>query len=134
MTTAVSTSLARGGDWLLQAPDPGAVLTPEQITDEHRLIGRTAQAFVENEVLPVLDRLEQKDWALARTLVQRSGALGLLGVDVPETYGGVALDKTSSLIVSERMARSASFGAAFGAQANLTIVPLVLFGSEAQKE
>ena len=68
------------------------------------------------------------------TLVKRCGELGLLGVDVPEAYGGVQLDKVTSLIVSERMARSASFGATFGAQANLTVLPLSLFGTDAQKQ
>src|SRR5262245_25665491 len=134
MTTAASTSILRGGEWLLQDADPDVVFTPERLTDEHRLIGRTAQEFVDNEVLPILDKLEQKDWDLARKLVQRGGSLGLLGVDVPEAYGGVGLDKVTSLVVSEKLARSASFGAAFGAQANLTIVPLMLFGSEAQKQ
>jgi alkylation response protein AidB-like acyl-CoA dehydrogenase len=134
MTTAVSTSVLRGGEWLLQSPHADRVFTPERLSDEHRLIARTAQEFVDNEVLPVLDTLEQKDWDLARRLVQRGGDLGLLGVDVPEAYGGVGLDKATSLVVSERMARSASFGATFGAQANLTIVPIVLFGTEAQKK
>jgi alkylation response protein AidB-like acyl-CoA dehydrogenase len=135
MTTTVSTetSILRGGEWLVRSSDAESAFTPERITDEHRLIAQTAQEFVDNEILPVLDRLEQKDWALARTLVQRSGDLGLLGVDVPEAYGGVGLDKVSSLIVSEKMARSASFGATFGAQANLTVIPLYLFGTEAQK-
>jgi alkylation response protein AidB-like acyl-CoA dehydrogenase len=85
-------------------------------------------------VLTQLDRLEQKDWTLARQLVRRSGDLGLLGVDVAEAYGGLALDKATSLIVSEKMARSASFGATFGAQSNLTIIPISLFGTEAQKQ
>jgi alkylation response protein AidB-like acyl-CoA dehydrogenase len=134
MATAVPTTILRGGEWLLQPADADTVFTPERLTDEHRLIARTAQQFVDNEVLPVLDRLEQKDWDLARKLVQRGGDLGLLGVDVPEEYGGVGLDKVTSLVVSERMARSASFGAAFGAQANLTVVPIVLFGTEAQKK
>ena len=124
----------RGGEWLLQPSDPASVFTPEQLSDEHRLIGQTVSDFVANEVLPALDRLEQKDWTLARQLVQRAGALGLLGVDAPEAYGGVQLDKITSMIVSERMARSASFGATFGAQANLTVLPLVLFGTEAQKQ
>jgi alkylation response protein AidB-like acyl-CoA dehydrogenase len=134
MTTAVSNSILRGGEWLLQSSDPGSVFTPERLTQEHRLIGRTADEFVDHEVLPVLDRLEQKDWALARKLVQRGAELGLLGVDVPEAYGGLALDKISSLVVSERVARAASFGAAIGAQGNLTIVPIVLFGTDAQKK
>jgi alkylation response protein AidB-like acyl-CoA dehydrogenase len=133
-TAPFHTSILRGGEWLLQPTAADDVFTPERLTEEHRLIARTTQEFVDNEVLPVLDRLDQKDWDLARRLVQRSGDLGLLGVDVPEAYGGVGLDKVTSLVVSERMARAASFGAAFGAQANLTVIPLFLFGSEAQKQ
>jgi alkylation response protein AidB-like acyl-CoA dehydrogenase len=133
MPTTSAPAVLRGGEWLLQPSDADAVFTPERTTEEHRLIAQTAQQFVDTEVLPVLDRLEQKDWALARDLVKRAAALGLLGVDVPEAYGGVGLDKVSSLIVSERMARSASFGATWGATANLTVIPLHLFGTEAQK-
>src|SRR6266542_590108 len=134
MLTITETSTLRGGEWLLQSPAGDAVFTPERMTEEHRLIAQTAQEFVDNEVLPALDRLEQKDWALARDLVKRAGSLGLLGVDVPEAYGGVGLDKVSSLVVSERMARSASFGATWGASANLTVIPIYLFGTEAQKQ
>src|SRR6266487_4681142 len=134
MATTTAPTVLRGGEWLLQAADADSVFTPERLSDEHRLIGQTGQEFVENEVLPKLDRLEEKDWALARDLVKRSGDLGLLGVDVAETYGGVGLDKVSSLVVSEKLARSASFGATFGAHANLTVIPLFLVGSEAQKE
>ncbi|MBZ5560088.1 MAG: acyl-CoA dehydrogenase family protein [Acidobacteriia bacterium] len=133
-TAPNATTIQRGGEWLLQPTDAGRVFTPERLTDEHRLIAKTAREFVDTEVLPVLDQLETKDWALARTLVRRAADLGLLGVDVPEAYGGLALDKATSLVVSETLARSASFGATFGAHANLTIVPLVLFGSEAQKQ
>src|SRR6476469_5699360 len=133
-TTSAALPALRGGEWLLQPSDSASVFTPDQLSDEHRLIGQTVSDFVANEVLPALDRLEQKDWALARQLVQHAGGLGLLGVDAPEAYGGVQLDKITSMIVSERMARSASFGATFGAQANLTVLPLVLFGTEAQKQ
>ena len=134
MTTSTVAPTLRGGEWLLQASDPGAVFTPEQLNEEHRLIAQTVTDFVDNEVLPVLDRLEQKDWPLSRDLVRRAGALGLLGVDAPEAYGGVQLDKITSMVVSERMSRSASFGATFGAQANLMVLPLALFGTEAQKQ
>src|SRR6185369_386013 len=133
MPTTTATELLRGGEWLIQASEAAGVFTPERLTEEHRLIGRTAQEFVDNEILPKLDQLEQKDWALARALVKEGAALGLLGVDVPEAYGGLGLDKVTSLVVSERLARAASFGATFGAHANLTIVPLMLFGTEAQK-
>jgi alkylation response protein AidB-like acyl-CoA dehydrogenase len=123
----------RGGAWLIEPTDPREVLTPERLTDEHRLIGSTTEQFVEEEVLPALDRLEQHDWGVARDLLKRCGDLGLLGVDVPEAYGGVDLDKVTSLLVSERMASAASFGATFGGQTNLTLLPLLLFGTEAQK-
>ena len=134
-TTAASTvTVLKGGEWLLKDTEPDAVFTPEKLTDEHRLIAQTAQALVDNEILPQLDRLEQKDWNLSRQLLKRCGDLDLLGADVPEAYGGVALDKVTSMVISEKLSRSASFGSTFGAQANLCALPLMLFGTEAQKQ
>jgi alkylation response protein AidB-like acyl-CoA dehydrogenase len=124
----------RGGSWLLEDTAASDVFTPEKLTDEHRLMAQTTTEFVDAEVLPVLDRLEQKDWALNRSLLRRCGELGLLGIAVPEAYGGLDLDKASSLAVVERIGPSASFATTFGGQANLTILPLVLFGTPAQKE
>jgi alkylation response protein AidB-like acyl-CoA dehydrogenase len=124
----------RGGEWLLHASDPESVFVPEQRTEEHRLIKSTVRDFIGQEVLPVLDRLEQKDWELARALVRRGCELGLMGADVAEQYGGLGLDKVSSIVISEEVSRSASFGATFGAHANLVILPLSLFGTEAQKQ
>jgi alkylation response protein AidB-like acyl-CoA dehydrogenase len=132
-TASPASSTLRGGEWLLQPSSPTDVFTPEKLTEEHRLIAQTVSDFVQNEVLPVLDRLEDKDWTLSRNLVKRCGELGLLGVDVAEIYGGEQLDKVTSMIVSERMAEAASFGATFGAHANLFILPLSLFGTEQQK-
>jgi alkylation response protein AidB-like acyl-CoA dehydrogenase len=134
MPALTDISTQRGGEWLLESPRAEHVFTPERVTEEHRLIARTADEFVDQEVLPALERLEQKDWDLSRQLLRRCGELGLLGVDVPEAYGGVGLDKVSSLIVSDRFARAASFHAAMGAQANLTVTPLYLFGTETQKQ
>ena len=133
-TASPATATLRGGEWLLQPTSPADVFTPARLTDEQKLIAQTVSDFVANDVLPVLDRLEQKEWGLARDLVKRCGELGLLGVDVAEAYGGVELDKVSSMIVSERMSQAASFGATFGAHANLLVLPLSLFGTEDQKK
>ncbi|MEK6630062.1 MAG: acyl-CoA dehydrogenase family protein, partial [Acidobacteriota bacterium] len=133
MNVQEATIVRKGGSWLLEAEDPSAIFTPEQFTDEHRLIAQTADEFVDMEVLPNLDRLEQKDWELARKLVRQCGELGLLGADVPETYGGVHLDKVSSLLISERISRNASFATTFGAQVNLCTLSILLFGNESQK-
>lgn len=125
--------ITRGGEWLVATTDPASVMTRERITEEHRLIEQTTADFMNGEVLPQLERLEQKDWALNRQLLEACGALGLLGTNVPEAWGGVDLDKVATLVVSEQLGVNASFAATFGAQANLTILPLVLFGTEAQK-
>ena len=124
----------KGGSWLFDDPMESEIFTPEKLSDEHRLMAQTTDEFVDSEVLPNLERLETKDWSLARSLIQRAGDLGLLGINVPERYGGVELDKVSSLIVAERIARAASFATSYGGQTNLCILPIVLFGTDAQKE
>ncbi len=129
-----TTETMKGGSWLIEETDPAAVMTPERLTEEHVLIGQASAEFIDGEVLPLVDRLEQKEWALNRELLKKCGALGLLGTNVPEVYGGVDLDKISTLIVSEQVSRYASFGATFGAQANLTILPIFMFGTEQQKQ
>jgi len=129
MTT---TTTVRGGSWLIEDTAPDSIFTPEKLSDEHRLIAQTADEFMTSEVLPAIDRLEQKDWTLARQLIRRAGELGLLGTDVPESFGGVELDKVSSILVGEAVGRSASFATTFGAETGLAITPLVCFGTEAQ--
>jgi alkylation response protein AidB-like acyl-CoA dehydrogenase len=123
----------KGAAWLLEPGDAASMLTPERLSDEHRLIAQTAREFAEKEVIPAIGRLESKDWALARELLKRSGELGLLGVDAPEEYGGVGLDKAAALVVSSHTAGSASFSATFGASGNLAISPILYFGTADQK-
>lgn len=132
MNTA--SAIRKGGSWLLEDEEPSGIFTPEKLSDEHRLIAQTTDEFIDTEVLPNLDKLESQDWGLARRLIRRCGELGLLGTSVPEQYGGLDLDKVSSLIVAERMGRCASFATTYGGQANLCILPIVLFGTEAQKQ
>ncbi len=121
------------GTWLLEPTEAASIFTPEQLNDEHRLISRTAQDFMRQDVLPRLDALDAKDWTVARALLRTCGELGLLGVDVPETYGGVALDKVSSVLVAEAVAANASFATTFGAMTGLSIVPLLWFGTDDQR-
>jgi alkylation response protein AidB-like acyl-CoA dehydrogenase len=133
MATATEQT-TKGGAWLIEETDPSTVMTPEKLSEEHRLIGQTAAEFIDQEVLPNVERLEKKDWPLNRELLVKCGSLGLLGTNIPEAYGGVDLDKIATLIVSEQLSRYSSFGATFGAQANLTILPIYMFGTEAQKQ
>ena len=133
-TTAASTMTARrGGSWLLGDVPAGETFTPERLSEEHRLIDQAAREFLVNEVLPAHDRLETKDWDLARSLLRRCAELGFLGTNVPEAYGGLPLDKASTAIVAARLGEAGSFSTAFAAQVGLAILPIRMFGSEDQK-
>ena len=134
MVMAASEHTVKGGAWLIEETDPATVMTPEKLNEEHRLIRQTASEFIKGEVLPAVERLEKKEWSLNRELLKKCGGLGLLGTNIPEEYGGVDLDKISTLIVSEEIAGQASFATTFGAQANLTILPIYMFGTEAQRQ
>ena len=133
-TTTTGPTAQKGGAWLLADTPRDTVFTPEQKTEEHRLIDQTSEEFVTNEVVVSNDQLETKDWELARKLLRRAGELGLMGTDVPEAYGGLALDKVSSAIIASRIGQGGSFSTAFGAQTGLVIMPIRTFGTNAQKE
>ncbi len=133
-TTAPTASTVTGGIWLFEDSNARETFTPERLSDEHRLIDQTTEEFVSKEIMPNHDQLETKDWDLARRLVQRAGELGLMGTDVPEAYGGIDLDKASSVVVGTRVGQGGSFGSTFGAQTSLSILPLVCFGTETQKQ
>jgi len=132
--TATSRETHQGGYWLLTDTTPDLVFTPERLTDEHRMMGRTAHEFAKNEVVPKLELLDAKEWDINRALIKRCGELGLLGTDTPEAYGGLSLDKASSLVVAEGIGTGASFAVTFGAMTGLAIMPLLMFGSEEQKQ
>jgi alkylation response protein AidB-like acyl-CoA dehydrogenase len=120
--------------WLVEEGTTDTIFTREQLNEEQRLIGQTAEEFIDKEVVPKLDQLEAKDWDLARTLVGRAADLGLLATDVPEEFGGLDLDKVSSVVVGEAVGRCASFATTFGAQTGLAITPILCFGTEEQKQ
>ncbi len=133
MSDAVANAV-RGGSWLLEDLPAGDSFTPERMTEEQRLIDQTTREFVKAEVLERNDELEAKDWDLARRLLQRCGELGILGTDVPEQYGGFPLDTVTTAVIAGRFGEAGSFSTTFGAQTGLAILPILAFGTEAQKQ
>ncbi|MGH2348486.1 MAG: acyl-CoA dehydrogenase family protein [bacterium] len=123
---------ASGGSFLITETAPSDVFTYEDLSEEHRLVGQTVRDFVEREIQPNADRLEQKDWALSRDLLQKLGALGYLGISVPEAYGGTELDQIASLVVAEELSIG-GFGVTYGSHVGIGIGPIAYFGSDAQK-
>src|SRR5438309_2140496 len=126
-------SLVAGGSWLLTPVGSTRQFTGADFSEDDLLYAKTAEDFVENEVLPRLDEIEAKQEGLMPALLKRAGELGLLMIDIPEAYGGLGLRKTTSMLVSERGALCASFSVSWGAHTGIGTLPIVYYGSEAQK-
>lgn len=124
----------KGGEFLIADSTAGEIFTPEDFTDEQKMIGETTREFVDNEVHPQLPAMEKHAWEIARELVKKGGELGLLGATIPEEYGGLALDQVSGAVIAENMGRAGGFGTTFGAQTSIGLLPLLYFGSEELKQ
>ncbi|HXJ15703.1 MAG TPA: acyl-CoA dehydrogenase family protein [Candidatus Polarisedimenticolia bacterium] len=133
-TTPVSQSVNRGGAFLIASTSPEDVFTPADLSDDQRLIGRTAEEFVANEIVPHIPDLEKHKEGLMRQLVKKAGEIGLLGVGIPEEYGGAALDKISMAVLSEKISAYPSYMVAYGAHTGIGATPIVYFGTDAQKK
>ncbi|MGA3294125.1 MAG: acyl-CoA dehydrogenase family protein [Candidatus Acidiferrales bacterium] len=132
--TPVTQSLNRGGAFLVASTNPEEVFTPSDLNDDQRLLGKTIEEFVAKEVVPNIPELEKHKQGLMPQLVRKAGEIGLLGAGIPEAYGGAALDKISMTIVSEKLSAYAAFVVAFGAHTGIGTIPIVYFGTEAQKK
>ncbi|MGM9929160.1 MAG: acyl-CoA dehydrogenase family protein [Bacillus sp. (in: firmicutes)] len=125
--------IIKGGSFLIEDVAIDRVFTPEDYTEEQKMIAKTAEEFVTNEVLPQVEKLEEHQFDISVRLLKEAGELGLLGADVPEEYGGLALDKISSALISEKMAVAGGFSISHGAHVGIGSLPIVLFGNEEQK-
>jgi alkylation response protein AidB-like acyl-CoA dehydrogenase len=123
----------KGGSFLIEERTPNEVFTPEDFNEEHRMIAETTRQFVDAEVVPRIDELENKDWKLSRELIKQAADLGLIGASIPEEYGGLGLDQTSGALIGENIGRSASFATTLGAESGIGLLPIVYFGTEAAK-
>ena len=126
--------LVQGGEFLIADRTPDEIFTPEDFTEEHRMIAETTRQFIDNEVIPRIDELEKHDWKLARELVKKAADLGLIGANIPEEYGGLGLDQTSGALVGENIGRCASFATTLGAESGIGLLPIIYFGTEAAKQ
>jgi len=131
--TPVAATRIRGGSFLIEERTAQEVFTPEDFSDEHRQIAKTAAEFVDQEVVPVAEEIEAKNFGVTRALLRKAGELGLLGVDVPEAYGGLGMDKISSAVIAENISKLGSFSVAFSAHTGIATLPIVWYGTEAQK-
>jgi alkylation response protein AidB-like acyl-CoA dehydrogenase len=125
--------VVQGGAFMIEDRTTQEIFTPEDFTEEHRMIAETTRQFIDNEVIPHIDELERHDWKLARELVGKAADLGLIGANIPEEYGGLGLDQTSGALVGENIGRCASFATTLGAESGIGLLPIIYFGTEAAK-
>ena len=126
--------LLKGGEYLIAESKPEDVFTPEDFSDEQRQFGDTTEQFVTNELVPKIEEIDNQNFDIVVEGMRKCGELGLLMMDAPEEYGGLDLDKASSMLVAERIAISGSFSVAYAAHTGIGTLPLVYYGTHEQKE
>jgi butyryl-CoA dehydrogenase len=133
-TTAIPKSKISGGSFLLEERQPSEVFTPEDFTEQHQLIGQTTEEFAVNEILPNVERIEHKEFQVTRDLLKKAGELGLSGVEIPEAYGGLEMDKVTAAVIADHIAKYAGFATTWGGHSGIGTLPIVYFGTEDQKK
>lgn len=126
--------LQKGGNFLLEDINPCDIFTPENFTDEHKMIADTVADFAQNELAPAVEDLEHQKEGLMRELLTKAGEMGLLSADIPEEYEGSDLGKVASIIITENIVAGGSFSLGHGAHTGIGSLPIVLFGNEEQKK
>src|ERR1700756_2575202 len=134
MATAVVTRKISGGSFLLEERTPDEIFTPEDFSEQHQLIGQTAEEFATNEIVPNIEKMEHKDFSVTRELLKKAGELGLSGVEIPEAYGGLEMDKVTAAVIADHIAKYAGFATTWGGHTGIGTLPIVYFGTEAQKK
>jgi alkylation response protein AidB-like acyl-CoA dehydrogenase len=133
MAAALEKEVVKGGGFLLTETLPAQVFSPEDFTDEQKMIGQTTAEFFEKEVIPNSEKIEHKDYEFQRGLMKQAADLGLVNAAIPEEYGGLELDHISNMLIAEYMSGQASFSTGFGATTSIGLLPIVLFGTAEQK-
>ena len=133
-TTALPKSKILGGGFLLEERQTVEVFTPEDFSEQHQMIGRTTEEFAVNEILPLSEKIEHKDYSVSRELLKKAGELGLSGVEIPEAYGGLEMDKVTAAVIADHIAKYAGFATTWGAHSGIGMLPIVYFGTEEQKK
>jgi alkylation response protein AidB-like acyl-CoA dehydrogenase len=132
-TTTVPKARISGGSFLLESQRPGDMFTPEDFTEQHHLIGQTAEEFAVNEIVPQIEKIEHKDFSVTRDLLKKAGELGLTSVEIPEAYGGLEMDKVTAAIIASQIAKYAGFATTWGGHTGIGMLPIVYFGTDEQK-
>jgi alkylation response protein AidB-like acyl-CoA dehydrogenase len=129
----MSTNAIKGGEFIIRNTRPEEIFTPEEWTEEHQMIAKMCDDFIAQEVTPHLDRIDKMEEGLMPSIIEKAGELGMLGLSVPESLGGMGVDFKTSLLATERLGTGHSFSVAYGAHTGIGTLPLLYYGNEEQK-
>ena len=124
----------KGGEFIIRQTAPEEIFIPEEWEEEQKMIAQMCDDFIDQEIVPNLDRIDKMEEGLMPSLVDKAGELGLLGITVPEDLGGLGLDFKTSLLATEHLGKGYSFSVAYGAHTGIGTLPLLYYGTEAQKQ
>jgi alkylation response protein AidB-like acyl-CoA dehydrogenase len=133
-SSTISPTKHKGGSFLIEPTLPSEVFTPEDFTDEHRAIARTTEEFWTKEIAPNVEAIQHQEPGVAVAVLRKAGEIGLTSVHLPEKYGGMEMDLTSAMLVGEGVSKDGSYAAWHGGQTGIGALPLLLFGTEEQKQ
>ena len=123
----------KGGEFIIRDTAPKDIFTPEEWTEEHKMIASMCEDFILQEIIPHLDRIDSLEEGLMPSLLKKAGKLGLLGLSVPEEYGGMGVDFKTTLLATEYLGLGFSFSVAYGAHTGIGTLPLLYYGNDEQK-
>ena len=134
VANAISSNKIGGASFLLEERKTKDVFTPEDFTEQHRLIAHAAEEFSVNEIVPNIEKMEHKDFSVSLALLKKAGELGLSSVEIPEAYGGLEMDKVTAAVIADHISCYAGFATTWGAHSGIGTLPIVYFGTEEQKK
>jgi hypothetical protein len=132
--TAVTTDVLKGGEFLIRDSQPEHIFIPEELNEEQLMVRQMSEDFIKNEIEPVRAKIEKQEPGLAPSLLKKMGDLGLLGAHMPAQYGGTEMDTNTNTVISEAFGPAGSFIVSFAAHTGIGMLPILYFGTEAQKE
>jgi len=123
----------KGGEFIVRESEAHEIFIPEQFSEEQKMMAQACADFVETEIMPHVERMDKLEPGFMRDVLTKAGELGLLGITVPESYGGLGMDFNTSMLIADAVGPAGSFTTTYGAQTGIGTLPILYYGNEAQK-
>lgn len=134
MEAALEKTALKGGEFLVKETEAENIFIPEEFSEEQKMMAAATQDFIDKEITPITERIESMEEGVMSGLMDKAGELGLLGVNIPEEYGGLGMSFNTGMLIADIMAAAGSFSTAYGAHTGIGTLPILYYGTEEQKQ